>query len=139
MERRNFITRMGTSAVAAGVIVQALINSSCRLNQPSGQPRLKKGEIQHMVIFNLKYEKKSEEADKFLTDGERILSVIPVLQNFQVLKQVSVKNDYDYGFSMIFTNREVYANYNNHAAHISFVEDRWEKEVTRFLEIDFEV
>jgi len=100
---------------------------------------LKRGEIQHIVIFNLLYEKGSSEANKFLEDGERILSAIPGVQNFQVLRQVSFKNDYDYGFSMIFKNKETYSSYNNHAEHVRFVKERWEKEVTRFLEIDFEI
>lgn len=139
MERRDFIFRLGTGAAAGSVVVPMLTSSSCSSNQPLDQGCLKKGEIQHMVMFNLKYEKGSEETDKFLADGKRILSVIPGVQNFQVLKQVSVKNDYDYGFSMIFASRDAYTTYNNHSDHISFVEDCWKKEVTRFLEIDFEV
>ena len=98
MERRNFISRMGTGAIAGSAAVPLLLNSSCTSNQPSEQCCLKKGEIQHMVIFNLKYEKGSNEALNFLADGNRILSTIPGVQNFQVLKQVSIKNDYDYGF-----------------------------------------
>ena len=107
--------------------------------EPGNGNKLKKGEIQHMVIFNLIYEKGLSEANKFLEDAERILRTIPVVQEFQVLKQVSLKNDYDYGFSMIFANKEAYSTYNNHAEHVRFVEERWLKEVTRFLEIDFEI
>jgi len=99
---------------------------------------LKKGEVQHMVIFNLPYPEGSAQADNFLKDGSRILAGIPVVRNFQAFKQVSEKNDYQYGFSMVFTKREDYSTYNNHPAHVSFVQDRWVKEVTEFLEIDFE-
>ena len=139
MKRRNFISRLGTGAVAGGAVVPLLINGSCTSNQPSEQCCLKKGDIQHMVIFNLKYEKGTADADRFLSDGERILSNIPEVQNFQVLKQVSLKNDYNWGFLMIFSGKDAYTAYNTHPEHVAFVENRWKKEVTKFLEIDFEV
>ena len=60
-------------------------------------------EIQHMVIFNLPYAEGSVEAEKFLEDGTRILTAIPVVKNFQAFHQVSEKNDYQYGFSMVFS------------------------------------
>ena len=93
-------------------------------------------EIQHMVIFNLPYAEGSVEADKFLEDGTRILTAIPVVNNFQAFHQVSEKNDYQYGFSMVFANQEDYNTYNMHPDHVAFVEERWMKEVTDFLEID---
>jgi len=99
---------------------------------------LKVGEIQHMVIFNLPYAEGSEKVRKFLQDGTTILTGIPVVQNFQAFNQVSQKNDYQYGFSMVFANREDYTTYNEHPDHVAFVQDRWMKEVTGFLEIDFE-
>ena len=98
---------------------------------------LKEGEVQHMVIFNLPYPKGSVNAKKFLADGTLILTGIPVVQNFQAFMQVSKKNDYQYGFSMVFANQDDYTTYNNHTDHVSFVQDRWMKEVTEFLEIDF--
>ncbi len=51
--------------------------------------------------------------------------------------QVSIKNDYDYGFSMVFNDKQAYDTCNNHPDHVAFVEHRWKKEVARFLEIDF--
>lgn len=98
---------------------------------------LKNGEIQHMVIFDLEHGKGSALAEKFLKDGKKILNRIPVVQNFQVFNQVSLKNDYSYGFSMVFADKLAYETYNNHPDHVAFVENRWKKEVTRFLEIDF--
>lgn len=94
--------------------------------------------IQHMVIFDLKHAKNSEEARKFLEDGKRILSAIPSVQKFQAYDQVSPKNDFTYGFSMIFKDEAGYEAYNQHPDHVDFVENRWKTEVTRFLEIDFE-
>ncbi len=94
-------------------------------------------EIQHMVIFNLPYAEGSVEAGKFLEDGTRILTAIPVVKNFQAFQQVSEKNDFQYGFSMVFANQEDYNTYNMHPDHVAFVQERWMKEVTDFLEIDF--
>jgi hypothetical protein len=54
------------------------------------------------------------------------------------MNQVSLKNNYDFGFSMEFANKEAYEKYNSHPSHIAFVKNRWENEVTTFLEIDFE-
>jgi hypothetical protein len=105
---------------------------------PADQRSLEPGAIQHMVIFDLSCTKGSGEAKKFLQDGIEILTGIPVVRNFQAFKQVSPKNDYQYGFSMVFASREDYSTYNQHPHHVAFVQDRWNKEVTRFLEIDFE-
>lgn len=95
--------------------------------------------IRHMVIFNLKHEKGSKEAANFLSDAETILTTILVVKHFEVCQQVSPKNDYDYGFSMEFANQTDYITYNQHPSHVSFVEERWKKEVDRFLEIDFKL
>lgn len=94
--------------------------------------------IKHMVIFDLKHEKGSEEARKFMEDGLKLLGAIPSVQNFQALYQVSPKNDFTYGFSMIFADEAAYEAYNVHPDHVDFVENRWKAEVNRFLEIDFE-
>ncbi|MDQ6423168.1 Dabb family protein [Paenibacillus sp. LHD-117] len=95
------------------------------------------GWILHSVIFTLKHEKGSEEERRFLEDGERILTSIPVVKNFKVYKQVSAKNDYDFGFAMEFGNQEEYDAYNVHLLHEAFVAERWQKEVASFLEIDY--
>jgi len=93
--------------------------------------------IRHMVIFNLKVDKGTDEAERFLADGKAILESISVVNHFEVLYQVSPKNDYDYGFSMEFDNQADYDTYNAHPSHEEFVSERWMKEVERFLEIDF--
>ncbi|WP_168121534.1 Dabb family protein [Paenibacillus sp. HB172176] len=93
--------------------------------------------ILHSVIFSLKHERGSERERQFLEDGERILSSIESVSEFQVLRQVSVKNEYDFGFSMEFANQADYEAYNTHPLHVSFVKERWETEVERFLEIDY--
>ena len=98
---------------------------------------LKPAEIQHMVIFVLKHDKNSPETLAFLKDGKTILSAIPGVRNFQVFAQVSKKNDYEFGFSMVFSGSAAYEQYNRHPDHVRFVEQRWKMGVSRFLEIDF--
>lgn len=93
--------------------------------------------IKHMVVFNLVYEKGSEEARTFLGDAKRLLSVIPGVRNFQAYQQISPKNNYTYGLSMLFTDAATYDAYSNHPVHVEFVEKRWLSEVTEFMEIDF--
>ncbi|MNO24655.1 Stress responsive A/B Barrel Domain protein [compost metagenome] len=95
------------------------------------------GTIRHMAIFTLKHTEGSAEIEHFLNDGEKILSSIPVVKNFEVLRQVSAKCNFDYGFSMEFQNQEAYDAYNAHPEHQRFVRERWETEVAGFQEIDF--
>ncbi len=94
--------------------------------------------ITHMVIFTLKHERGSREEEEFLNVGEKTLSSIPFVKNLKVLKQVSEKNQFDFGFSMEFADQGDYNSYNNHPDHLSFVKERWENEVEEFLEIDVE-
>lgn len=99
---------------------------------------MKKILIKHMVIFCLKYDKSDSRTDKFLSDSKSILSSIPVVEKFKVLKQVSPKNKFNFGFSMEFKDKEAYETYSKHPIHVNYVKQLWQKEVTHFLEIDFE-
>ena len=133
MQRRNFFSKLGTGTFAATITMPLWAASGKEQTGPVNPAE----SIQHMVIFDLRHEKGSEAEAKFLADGKRILTHIPVVRDFRVLDQVSLKNDYHFGFSMFFANRADYEIYNNHPDHVAFVENRWKKEVTRFLEIDF--
>lgn len=93
--------------------------------------------IIHTVAFSLMHEPGSEEARKFLEDGRRLLSAIPTVQQFEVRKETSTKNDFSYGFSMKFSDQSAYDAYNEHPVHVDFVESRWKKEVSDFLELDY--
>lgn len=97
----------------------------------------KKDEVLHTVIFDLKYPVGSPEAEKFLSDGEKILTAVPGVEDFQVYRQCSPKNDMQYGFFMRFRNQEAMDAYSAHPDHVKFVEERWNTEVTRFQESDF--
>ena len=92
--------------------------------------------IRHTVIFSLKHTPKSPEETSFL-HGAKVLADIPGVEKFEQLKQVSPKNDYDFGFSMEFASKAEYLAYNDHPDHVAFVRDRWIPEVAKFLEIDY--
>jgi hypothetical protein len=94
--------------------------------------------IRHSVIFTLKHARGSLEEKAFLRDA-LVLTEIPGVEKFEQLRQVSRKNDYDFGFSMEFKNQAAYDAYNVHPKHVAFVEGRWVPEVERFLEIDYEL
>jgi len=139
MTKRHFLKKTGTGLAGGTFLAVGSVGEPIAAEAAPGAPvqELKPGEIQHMVIFNLKQTKNSPEALAFLKDGKRILSAIPVVRHFQVFNQVSPKNDFDYGFSMVFSGQAAYEKYNGHPDHVRFVEQRWKKEVSRFLEIDF--
>lgn len=92
--------------------------------------------IRHTVVFRLKHPKGSEAERKFLADA-RILAAIPGVETFEQLRQVSSKNEFDFGFSMEFSGEAAYQGYNDHPDHVAFVRDRWVPEVEAFLEIDY--
>jgi len=134
MRRRFFLGNLGLTALLGTVFANKSMASKAKLENGI----LQKGEIQHMVIFNLTYPKYAPESKKFIQDGTRILTGIPVVKNFQAFNQVSEKNKFGFGFSMVFTNRADYETYNKHPEHVAFVQNRWMKEVSDYLEIDFE-
>jgi len=92
--------------------------------------------IRHTVVFALKHAPGSLQEGAFLRDA-LVLTQIPGVENFEQLKQVSQKNDYAFGFSMEFKDQAAYDAYNVHPEHVKFVEERWKREVERFLEIDY--
>jgi hypothetical protein len=93
--------------------------------------------IRHTVIFSLKHTPGASEEASFLKDAN-VLAAIPGVEKFEQLRQVSPKNDYQFGFSMEFASQAEYSAYNDHPDHVAFVRDRWIPEVARFLEIDYE-
>ncbi len=94
------------------------------------------GRIRHTVSFNLAHPAGSAEERDFL-DAARRLGAIPGVEAFEVLSEVSPKNDFRYGISMEFANQAAYDGYNAHPDHVRFVEERWLQEVADFLEIDY--
>ncbi|SRR5712692_1199789 len=92
--------------------------------------------IRHTVAFTLVHPPGSEGESDFLQEAER-LATIPDVEAFELLAEVSPKNDYRFGISMEFANRAAYECYNDHPAHVRFVQDRWLSEVSDFLELDY--
>jgi quinol monooxygenase YgiN len=93
--------------------------------------------IRHTVAFRLRHAAGSAAEAAFLADAVR-LGAIPGVQNFERLKQVSAKNEFAFGFSMEFADREAYDIYNNHPVHTAFVAERWVPEVETFEETDYQ-
>ncbi len=100
-------------------------------------PILTPGRIRHSVAFSLRHEAGSDGEAGFLA-AISALEQIPGVEAFELMREVSPKNDFDYGLTMEFADQAAYAAYNEHPQHVSFVTDRWDAEVTDFLEIDTE-
>ncbi len=92
--------------------------------------------IRHSVILKLKADINSADKQAFFAAVDK-LAVIPDVQKFEVLKQISSKNKFEYGISMEFDNQEQYDIYSNHAEHQAFIQNFWMKSVEDFLEIDY--
>jgi heme-degrading monooxygenase HmoA len=94
------------------------------------------GAIRHTVAFRLRHEPGSDAERAFLAAAER-LADIPGVEQFELLREVSPKNDFRFGISMELADDATYAAYNTHPDHVQFVEERWLPEVADFLEIDY--
>lgn len=75
--------------------------------------------IRHTVVFNLRHPKGSVEEKTFL-NAARKLSTIPGVNRFECLREVSPKNNYDYGLSMEFESLNAYQAYQKDPAHDVF-------------------
>jgi hypothetical protein len=93
------------------------------------------GRIRHSVVFTLAHEPGSDEEADFVA-AITALEQIPGVEEFELMREVSPKNDFAYGLSMEFADHGAYTAYNEDPRHVAFVSDRWDAEVTSFLEID---
>jgi len=92
--------------------------------------------IRHTVAFTLVHPEGSAAERDFLEKAER-LALIPGVEAFELLAEVSPKNGYRFGISMEFADRAAYEGYNEHPDHVRFVQERWLSEVSEFLELDY--
>lgn len=92
--------------------------------------------IRHTVVFTLSHPEGSDAERDFLAAAEE-LAAIPGVESFELLAEVSPKNAYRFGISMEFADRAAYEGYNEHPAHVEFVQTRWLPEVSDFLELDY--
>ena len=93
--------------------------------------------IRHSVILKLKDGISTAEKQAFFEAVDSLVNIEGV-KKFEVLKQISAKNHFEYGISMEFDTTEQYDFYSNHPNHVAFVENFWIKSVADFLEIDYE-
>jgi hypothetical protein len=103
---------------------------------PSAMSQNTSTRIRHTVVFTLKHQIGSPEEADFILAIKKLAS-IPGVEKFEFMKQISKKNNYDYGLSMEFADQKAYDAYNSHPDHVAFVNNRWMKEVKDFMEIDF--
>ena len=89
--------------------------------------------IQHTVVFRMN---DGADPDQFLARA-RTLAGIDGVNDFEVLRQVGRKNNFTHGLSMYFDDQSAYDTYNNHPAHLAFVNDVWLPNVADFLELDY--
>jgi heme-degrading monooxygenase HmoA len=92
--------------------------------------------IHHSVVLTLKFPKNSPEEKTFLAAARQLVA-IPGVQHFKVLRQTSVKNNFDYGISMDFASQQEYDAYSAHPDHERFIKEYWLPCVQDFLEIDY--
>jgi heme-degrading monooxygenase HmoA len=83
----------------------------------------------------LKHEDGSEAEADFLR-ANAALAAIPGVEAFELMREVSPKNEYRFALTMEFADRDAYVTYNDHPEHVKFVSERWVPEVDDFLEID---
>ena len=101
-------------------------------------PPLTPGRVRHTVSFALTHPEGSAEEVDFLAAAARLADVVPGVEAFEVLREVSPKNAFVHGLSMEFADRAAFDAYTDHPEHVTFVRDRWDAEVADFLEIDYE-
>ncbi len=97
-----------------------------------------KSSIKHMVIFNLKDDDPAK-VEYFLDHSKKVLSNISGVEDFEASRQVSQKNNFQFGFSMVFGDEDMYKAYNEHPDHVDYVKNVWINHVKELLEIDLQL
>jgi heme-degrading monooxygenase HmoA len=96
---------------------------------------LANGRIRHSVVFTPTHAAGTPKEADLLAAIER-LAAIPGVEAFELMREMSPKNDYRYALTMEFADASSYQAYNEHPDHVAFVEHRWDAEIAAFLEID---
>ena len=91
--------------------------------------------IRHAAIFRLKHARGSAEEKSFLAALSELRKIAGV-ENFEIARETSPKNAFDYAVSMTFADQTAYDSYNIHPDHVAFVQGRWIPEVADFMEHD---
>ena len=91
--------------------------------------------VRHSVVFRLAHPDGSDAEREFLA-AIAALATIEGVEAFELMREVSPKNAYEFALTMEFADQGAYRAYNQHPDHVSFVRSRWDSEVADFLEID---
>ena len=91
--------------------------------------------IRYAALFRLKHSPGSAAEAGFLA-ALADLKAIPGVTAFDITREVSPRNDFDFAVSMQFASQADYESYNSHPAHVAFFETRWKAEVEAFMEQD---
>ena len=92
--------------------------------------------IVHSVFMKLKHPKDSKEEASFIAEAAK-LADIPGVLDYEIVREVSPKNNFEFGLTMKFASTEAYQAYNEHPSHVDFVENVWIPNVEVFQEIDY--
>jgi hypothetical protein len=92
--------------------------------------------ITHSVFFKLKHPEDSVKESAFL-EKARNLKNISTVRTLRCVREVSSKNNFDFGLIMEFNDQEGYDFYTAHPEHQDFVKQVWLPEVLKFMEIDY--
>ncbi len=91
--------------------------------------------IRHAALFRLDHAAGSADERAFFR-ALAALESIPGVTRFQVAREVSPKNQFDYAVSMSFADEAAYQAYNDHPTHVEFVLNHWVTGVSEFMEHD---
>lgn len=93
------------------------------------------GRVRHSVVFRLAHPAGSGAEREFLAAIAALVTIKGV-EAFELMREVSPKNGYEFALAMEFADQAAYRAYNEHPDHVGFVRLRWDAEVADFLEID---
>ncbi len=96
---------------------------------------LRNGRVRHSVVFRLAHAEGSPAQADFLA-AIAALGAIAGVEEFELMREVSPKNDFQFALTMEFASQSMYEAYNAHPDHVAFVAARWVPEVVDFLEVD---
>jgi hypothetical protein len=96
---------------------------------------LRDGRVRHSVVFRLAHAEGSPAQADFLA-AIASLGAIAGVEDFELLREVSPKNEFQFALTMEFADQSMYEAYNAHPDHVDFVTSRWASEVVDFLEVD---
>ena len=91
--------------------------------------------IRHAALFRLK-ESKGTAGERDFLAALAALGTLPGVEDFEIAREISPKNPYDYTVSMRFADQAAYAAYDSHPAHVAFVQTLWIPQVAEFMEHD---